>query len=415
MLRSQFPRSYRRFLSLPLLGPIANGLDDWLATTGYTRGSRQNAILRLRHVDAELRRRGVKQLADLTLPVLHDSWCILRKTYPFSARTVRILERYLVANSLIANVQPATAVSPTSILIEEYARYLREVRGLAAPTVSLYRYTAQCFLQHLDNKEVALKDLQAAQTESYITEASKRLVRRSLQTDITALRAFLRFLAIDGRVPAGLAGQIDRPRLYRLEQLPRALPWETVRALLRSIDRTSAKGLRDYAIFLLIATYGLRTSDVVAITLDDLRWRQGSLRIHQHKTLSPLELPLTNEVTSAVVKHLKRTPPPPPHRRIFLRTRAPIGALKPIAVTDAFDSWARKSGLSIPFHGPHCLRHSLAVHLLKKGTPLKTIGDILGHRPVESTSTYLRLATEDLRGVSLPVPGTKRHAKGGRQ
>jgi hypothetical protein len=174
MLRSQFPRSYRRFLSLPLLGPIANGLDDWLATTGYTRGSRQNAILRLRHVDAELRRRGVKQLADLTLPVLHDSWCILRKTYPFSARTVRILERYLVANSLIANVQPATAVSPASILIEEYARHLREVRGLAAPTVSLYRYTAQCFLQHLDNKEVALKDLQAAQTESYITEASKR-------------------------------------------------------------------------------------------------------------------------------------------------------------------------------------------------------------------------------------------------
>jgi integrase/recombinase XerD len=244
---------------------------------------------------------------------------------------------------------------------------------------------------------------------------SKRLGRRSLQTNISALRGFLRFLAIDGRVPADLAGQIDTPRLYRLEQLPRALPWETVRALLRSIDRTSAKGLRDYAIFLLIATYGLRTSEVVAITLDDLRWRQGSLRIHPRKTSSLLELPLTNEVTCALAKHLKRTPPSPPHRRIFLRTRAPVGALKPKAVTAAFDSWARNNGLSIPFHGPHCLRHSLAVHLLKKGTPLKTIGDILGHRSAESTSTYLRLATEDLRGVALPVPGTERHAKGGRQ
>ncbi len=415
MLHSQFPRSYHRFLSLPLLGPIADGLDDWLASTGYTRGSRENSIGMLPHVDAELRRRGVKQLADLTLPVLHDSWGTLRKTYPFSARTVRTLERYLVANSLIANGQPATAISSASILIEEYAHHLCEVRGLAASTVSHHRYTAQCFLRHLDNKEVALKDLQASQIESYITKASKRLGRRSLPSDISALRGFLRFLAIDGRIPADLAGQINTPRLYRLEQLPRALPWETVRALLRSIDRTSAKGLRDYAIFLLIATYGLRTSEVVAITLDDLRWRQGSLRIHQCKISSLLELPLTNEVTSALVMHLKRTPPPPPYRRIFLRTRAPIGALKPTAVTEAFDSLARKSGLSIPFHGPHCLRHSLAVHLLRKGTPLKTIGDILGHRSAESTSTYLRLATGDLREVPLPVPGRERQVKEGRQ
>jgi integrase/recombinase XerD len=127
------------------------------------------------------------------------------------------------------------------------------------------------------------------------------------------------------------------------------------------------------SLFLLIATYGLRTCDVVAITLDDLHWRQRSLRIHQRKTASPLELPLTNEVTCALVRHLKRTPPPPPQRRIFLRTRAPIGSLDRGAVTAAFDSRARKSGLSIPFHGAHCLRHSLPVHLLKKGTSLKTI------------------------------------------
>src|SRR5437667_3836995 len=85
--------------------------------------------------------------------------------------------------------------------------------------------------------------------------------------------------------------------------------------------------------FLLIATYGLRRSDVAALTLDDLCWRQGRLRINQQKTSSPLELPLTNEVSSAIVKHLKRTPPPPPHRRIFLRMRAPIGNLTPPAIS----------------------------------------------------------------------------------
>jgi integrase len=164
-------------------------------------------------------------------------------------------------------------------------------------------------------------------------------------------------------------------------------------------------GLRDYAMFLLIATYGLRASEVVAISLDDIRWRLGILRIHQRKTSAPLELPLTNEVLSALVKHLKRTPPAAPHRRVFMRMRAPIGVLKPTAVTEAFQALVRKSGLSIPYQGPHCLRHSYALRLLKEGTPLKTIGDILGHRTAESTSMYLRLATGDLREVPLLVPG----------
>ena len=89
-----------------------------------------------------------------------------------------------------------------------------------------------------------------------------------------------------------------------------------------------------------------------------------------------------------------------------MRMRAPIGVLKPTAVTEAFQALVRRSGLSVPFQGPHCLRHSYAVHLLKNGTPLKTIGDILGHRTAESTSIYLRLATGDLREVALAVPGS---------
>lgn len=301
------------------------------------------------------------------------------------------------------------------MLIEEYASYLREVRGFAASTVSNHRYTVQCFLQHVGEEEIALKKIRVLHIESYITKASKRLSRASLQHDISALRGFLRFLAIDDRVPAGLASQIDLPRLYQLEKLPRALPWETVRTLLRSIDRTSAMGLRDYAMFLLIATYGLRVSEVVSITLDDIRWRQGRLRIRQHKISSPLELPLTNEVSAALVKHLKRTPPPAPYRRIFLRMRAPIGVLRRTVIRGAFARIVRKSGLSIPFQGAHCLRHSLAVYLLKSGTPLKIIGDVLGHRSAMSTSTYLRLATDDLREVSLQVPKGKHDEKEGKR
>lgn len=411
MLHSLFPKAHRRFLSLPLLGPIADGFDDWLAGNGYTRDSRGYSMRMLKHVDADLRRRHVKEVGNLTHPILHECWRTLIKTYPCFAGTVRTLERYLAANALMARAWPETASSTASILVEEYANYLHEVRGLASDTIAHRRHTAQWFLRHLDEEGITLKEVDRSHLESYITRAGKRLCRRSLQHDVSALRVFLRFLAMDGRVPAGLDSQIDTPRLYRLEQLPRTLPWETVRTLLRSIDRTTAMGLRDYAMFLLIATYGLRSSEVIAITVDNIHWRQSRLRIHQPKTSSLLELPLTNEVSAALVRHLKRTPPPPPYRRIFLRMRAPIGVLKRTAVADAFQAVVQKSDLSIPFQGPHCMRHSLATHLLKNGTPLKTIGDILGHRSAASTSAYLRLATGDLREVSLPVPGRERQVK----
>jgi integrase/recombinase XerD len=413
MLKFLLPKAHARMLALPLLGPIADGFDDWLAANGYTAGSRKYAIRMLPHVDNDLRRRKARTVTELNHSTLHASWRHLMKRFPMNAGTVRSLESYLTASGkIVADDRKTVTLSVAEKLSEEYVAYLREVRGFAIHSMANHRRVSQAFLDHADQRRASLKTLQPKDIEVFITQAGKRLCRGSLQHEIAALRGLLRFLALDGRVPPGLHKQIDTPRLYRLEQLPRALPWPTVIELLKSLDVTSDIGLRDYAMFLLIATYGLRASEVVELTLDDVAWRKGVLRIHQRKTASPLELPLTNEVATALTKHLKRSTPPAPYRRIFLRKRAPIGVLKPTAVTEAFQSLVRHSKLSIPFEGPHCLRHSLAVHLLKSGTPLKTIGDILGHRTAESTSMYLRLATGDLRDVSLAVPRSGNTGKG---
>jgi integrase len=156
--------------------------------------------------------------------------------------------------------------------------------------------------------------------------------------------------------------------------------------------------------FSLMASYGLRACDVVALTLDDIQWRARQIRICQSKTSTPLELPLTDEVGSAICDYLKKVPRYGAHRHVFLRLKAPGGALKSTAVIEAFQAWSRESGLDIPFKGVHCIRHSYAIHLLRQGVPLKTIADLLGHRSPESTTAYLRLATEDLRTVALPLP-----------
>ena len=103
MLRSVFPRAHQKYFSLPLLGPITDGFDDWLAASGFTLGSRTLAINLLPIADKQLRRRGIDEVAKLNHAVLDDCCKALKKRYPFRAGTIHTLERYLVANGLIVD------------------------------------------------------------------------------------------------------------------------------------------------------------------------------------------------------------------------------------------------------------------------------------------------------------------------
>lgn len=157
---------------------------------------------------------------------------------------------------------------------------------------------------------------------------------------------------------------------------------------------------------LMIATYGLRASEIAALRLDDVCWRSRQIRVPRPKIGSPLSLPLTDEVATSLVEYLRHGRPPSTDRHLFLRVRIPIGPIESTAVCDVFEAWTRHADIRLPSGagGPHCLRHSLAVHLLRRQTSMKTIGDLLGHRSAESTSVYLRLQVEDLRDVALPIP-----------
>jgi len=288
----------------------------------------------------------------------------------------------------------------------EYRYYLQNLRALAPTTIHYYCLIASQFLTRTDQHDGLghLPQLTSQVINDFICEVGKTVGRRTLLNVITSIRSLLRFFTWHGEIPAGLDKQIDTPRVHREEQLPRALAWETVCALLESIDRSTPIGTRDYAMLLLIATYGLRASEVVSLKLDDINWKENRLQIFQHKTARQLLLPLTDDVGESIIKYLRQGRPVVPYREIFVKHKGPDGILKPINVTNVFNRWSQRSGLSIAFQGPHCLRHSYAVHLLRQGVALKTIGDILGHSGFNSTCVYLRLNIEDLRTVPLNIP-----------
>jgi len=177
MLSSLLPKSHNKFLCLPLLGPVADGFDDWLVANSYAAGSRKHIIRMLPHLDADLRRRGVRDVADLTHVLLSACWRSLIKAYPTNAGSVRSLERYLVSASVIAIHGIETArTSGSAVLSNEYANHLRKVRGFADSTIYHHRYTAQCFLDHLKVKRVPVSSIQPRDIETYINQVGKRLV-----------------------------------------------------------------------------------------------------------------------------------------------------------------------------------------------------------------------------------------------
>lgn len=405
MLRDLFPKGHARYSSLPLLGAIADDFAAWLLQRGHKRSSARYNLRVLVYIDRHLRRRGFRELSKIPRAALETCSATLSRHRYDRGCIVHTLVRFLEACNFLPPAVPDPPNRTTS-QVGDYAEYLKDVRGLERSTIFQHLRTASEFLHHVsyDTDPSRLAQITRADVESYVRICGKRHDRGSLQHVVSQLRSFLRFLASQRAAPPGLDTQIDTPRLYRLEQLPRSLPWRTVQAFLRSIDRTTPLGLRDYTIFFLIATYGLRASEIVALTLDDIHWRSSQIQLPQKKTGAPVFLPLTDEAGVVLLRYLRRSRPSLPYRELFLRARAPHGVLKPTAVTEAFQAWSRRSGLEIPFHGAHCLRHSYAVHLLRQGISLKTIGDLLGHRNAESTCVYLRLATEDLRDVALSLP-----------
>lgn len=405
MLKDLFPRAHGRYSALLVLGCIADGYCRWLLEKSYRQRCVRVYMRTLARLDWMLQQRGRRHLGELRREDLQSCRPVYSQADRNLAAIVTTLERYLDEQELL----PPPASKPLSRSEAQLARYrafLTEVRGLAPSTIHQHLNTAAQFLKHVryESEPTALNQLTARDLEGFVKRLGGTLSRASLQHSVAHLRSILRFLAAQELIRPGWESQVDSPRHYRLEQLPRTLPWETVYAFLQSIDRSTPRGLRDYALFFLMAHYGLRACDLVALTLDDLHWRQGEIHLTQRKTGYPLILPLIDAVGDVLVHYIRYGRPPAPCRQLFLRLRAPLGALKPTAVGDAFEHWSQRSGLQLPFQSPHCLRHSYAARLRRQGVSLKAIGDLLGQRSLESTAGYLRVARDELREVALAVP-----------
>lgn len=280
----------------------------------------------------------------------------------------------------------------------EFRRRWRSVKrsSLATETASIKR-----FLAWLPSKR-RLSSLTPGIIDEFLTAYGKTVRPKTLASVCCGLRAFLRFLHATGRLRVELARCVIGPRLRRDATPPRALPWDDVRRILKQIDRTTRAGKRDYALFLMMASYGMGASDVLALRLDDIDWHDGTIRFVRQKTGTLTLLPLLAAAGHAIAAYLGATPRPQSHRQVFLQTFAPFAPLGFSGLARRWEQYTAAAGVS--FRGTHALRHTHASRQVEAAAPPKVVSDILGHTDPSSLTTYARVATERLRAVCLPVP-----------
>lgn len=296
-------------------------------------------------------------------------------------------------------------------ILDAYRKYLFEVRGLTIETTKHHLDTACAFLSYAVKPGAPISTISASAVESFVTATGQRLKRTTLQQPVSQLRSFLRFCYDRSELPARLDG-IDTPRIYQGELPPKALPWKLTCAFLGTIDQTESAGCRDHAVLYLMAYFGLRPSEVALLRLTSIDWVSGSLQVEQRKTRSTLVLPLPASALQLLRHYVDDVRPISTVPSLFLCLRAPRQALTSTSIRSIYRRRARQSGLPLEGTSSYSLRHGFAMHLLERGVGIKAIGDLLGHRTVESTHIYLRLQIESLRevGLSLPRPA---EAEGG--
>jgi integrase len=291
----------------------------------------------------------------------------------------------------------------------EYVQWLTDIRGLAPATIADCCAEATRFFDWLGARGTreGLATLALTDVDAYV-KGRVRSVRRRTRLSIAArIRGFMRWLHRAGHLVCDLAAAVMAPSIHAFEHIPVALRPQDVQQVLAAARKDgSPKGRRDYAILMLLATYGLRAGEITALRLDDIDWRQNVIRIRHSKTRVTSYLPLQVKVGDALLTYLRTSRPNTSRREIFLRCHAPYRPFRDGSSLYGLIQCRLAAAHVVPIgkRGPHAFRHARALTLLRASVPMKEIGDVLGHRAADATRVYLKLATEDLRAVALEIP-----------
>jgi site-specific recombinase XerD len=301
----------------------------------------------------------------------------------------------------------------TGTHMERYLNYLRETILLTENTISNKKHYLLTLNVYLEERQLGFDNLSIEEVTDFYAKQDYTLA--SKHNCNSALRLFFRHIFEIGLTARDCSDNILPDNYNKKSKLPTTYTEEEIRRIINAVERSSSIGKRDYLILLLASEFGWRSSDIVNFCFDQIDWDNNTISFCQQKTGVPVVYPLLSSIGNAIIDYLKYGRPKTDANEIIVSgEKGNIGkklsaptihsiVTKYMKIAD-INNWAKKK------HGPHSLRHSLVVNLLKKNISISIISNVLGHQSTQSTKTYISLDNKRLKECALPIPCLKTSA-----
>ncbi|HEX5418558.1 MAG TPA: tyrosine-type recombinase/integrase [Gammaproteobacteria bacterium] len=331
--------------------------------------------------------------------------CVWRRSEDHHSARAALGHLLLVLRTL--GMAPARTVitTPVDEEVRGFEEHLDHVRGLAPKTRrTMGRIVRELLWKRFHDRPVVI----SAITPEHLRRCFASLCERyraptSAGTVVSALRSYLRYRAAAGDAVGMLVSVLSSPANWQHASLPKSLADEELERLLTSLDWPAPAMRRSTAIVRCAVDLGLRSGEIAALSLDDIDWRAGTVKLRKTKSCREQLLPLPEPTGRVIAAYLEHERPSSVHRGIFVRRVAPhdrlVGAdLVRKTIREAY----RRA--SLPYTRSHLLRHTIARRLLEAGSSLKEVADVLRHRSLNTTLIYAKLDSRALGAVALPWP-----------
>lgn len=403
---------YRRVIARFRRDALGNEIDHIaaeLSRVGYKRGSAKLYLARIARFSTYASRCGCSKSS----PIPHKTVdCYVRSRPTIAARWAAqgaIRHAARCCPERFAAAPSEKKCDPDGALLGAYLQHLRVTRGLHTKTCEGLILTARRMLawqkQNLPREspsELTAKHV-LVMTHDLLAECRSDGARSSTTA---YMRSFLRYLHWANLNAQELAQFVARTPCWRQAHLPPRLAWEDVRRAIDVIETTTPSGIRDRAMMLLFATTGLRNRELRQLEVGDIRWKAGELVLRRTKGHRDRVVPLLEEPGAALAAYLLHARPRTTDRNVFLSHLPPV---RPFSHSGTVSRIVRtrlqRAGIPIQKGGAHLLRHSLATRLVEQRRPIKEVADLLGHRHIDTTSVYVKVAVAQLSDIALPFPG----------
>ena len=388
-------------------GPVGEHLDEfiaWLEALGF----RYHSIRRIVRGASAFARWAQKPIDQLNTEALYGFGQHLKidghLQYPSGPYNHHYISAQHFIHFLEASNQipPALPVEPTSdepALWYEFRDWMQSQRGTMMVTLNNYRLTIAALIQAMGDQPAQYN---AVSLREFVLNRTQQQSIGSAKNTVTAVRMLIRFLIATHRCKLGLDHALPTIAHWRLASLPKYLTTEEVERTISGCRLTTLIGVRDRAVLLLLARLGLRAGDVAALQFEHIDWHNATVQV-SGKNRCAERLPLAQEVGDAILDYLKQRPAlENPH--VFITTRYPLKGLSYQTVGQIATHAMQRAGIKTQTHGAHLLRHSAASKMLRQGLSLPTIGALLRHRSIETTTIYAKIDTTLLAQVARPWP-----------